>query len=158
MSLRAFAIGKYDVTDAEFLAFLRETGYQPEPCDKLLGLSWDVPTYGRAYPPGEAESPRQPAVCLSWYDAQAYIKWLNGKVHAVGVSTANADAAGQGEPYRLPSEAEWEYAARAGTTTARWWGDGIGKNNANCNGCGSPWDNDLLAPSGSFGPNPSGLL
>ncbi len=152
VTLKAFAIGKYVVTDAEFLAFLRETGYQPEPCDKLLGLSWQVPTYGRAYPPGGTESPRQPAVCLSWYDAQAYLKWLNGKVHP-----GSAAAGGGDGPYRLPSEAEWEYAARAGTATARWWGNALGRNNANCNGCGSRWDNDALAPAGSFGPNPWGL-
>ena len=160
VTLRAFAIGKYVVTDKEFLAFLEDTGYQPEPCDKLLGLSWQVPTYGRAYPPGGVESPRTPAVCLSWYDAQAYIKWLNGKVRALHARTGAAkdvSTAGDDGPYRLPSEAEWEYAARAGTTTARWWGNGIGKNNANCNGCGSKWDNDLLAPEGSFKPNPWGL-
>ena len=60
-------------------------------------------------------------------------------------------------PYRLPTEAEWEYAARAGTTTARWWGDGIGTGEANCNGCGSKWDGQLIAPVGTFGPNPFGL-
>ncbi|HEY1719931.1 MAG TPA: formylglycine-generating enzyme family protein [Magnetospirillaceae bacterium] len=148
VNLRAFALSQSDVTDEQFLAFLRTTGYQPEPCDKRLGLTWDVPNYGRAYPPSPTEAPHLPAVCLSWYDAQAYIKWLNAQV--------NAAHPGEGT-YRLPSEAEWEYAARGGTNTVRWWGDTIGKNNANCNGCGSKWDNDLLAPAGSFGPNPFGL-
>ena len=60
--------------------------------------------------------------------------------------------------YRLPSEAEWEYAARAGTTTARWWGEQVGVAKANCHGCGSQWDNNLIAPVGSFGPNPFGLF
>jgi formylglycine-generating enzyme required for sulfatase activity len=89
---------------------------------------------------------------LSWGAAQAYVGWLNGKVR----SRVAASAKGEG-PYRLPSEAEWEYAARAGTTTERWWGAAIGKGNANCNGCGSLWDDKIIAPVGSFGPNPFGL-
>ena len=149
VSVRAFALGKTDVTVGEFLTFLQDTGYQPEPCDRVLGLMWQSPRRGVADPPGAADLPRQPAVCLSWNDAQAYVAWLNGKVHP-----APKDGGG---PYRLPSEAEWEYAARAGTTTARWWGEDIGAGNANCNGCGSPWDNQLLAPAGRFGPNAFGL-
>jgi formylglycine-generating enzyme required for sulfatase activity len=152
VTLRAFAIGKYEVTTREFLTFLEETGYQPAPCDGVLGLSWRSPGRGRAYPPGETDSPREPAVCLSWNDAQAYIAWLNGKVRRL----ASSPRKGEG-PYRLPSEAEWEYAARAGTTTARWWGDSIGSGEANCHGCGSKWDGTLIAPAGSFGPNPFGL-
>ena len=137
VAVAAFALGKTEVTVEEFLVFLRQTGYQPAPCNHLLGL---------AYPPGFVESPRQPAVCLSWDDAQAYIGWLNTKVGGP-----------HSGPYRLPSEAEWEYAARAGTATARWWGASIGGGNANCNGCGSRWDNSQFAPTGSFGPNPFGL-
>ena len=152
VSVRSFALGKYDVTEGEFLTFLRETGYQPKPCDPLLGISWRSPRRGLAYSPGSAISPRQPAVCLSWYDAQTYLAWLNNKVRDRLAPSIGADG-----PYRLPSEAEWEYAARAGTTTARWWGDAIGVGNANCHGCGSPWDNRFIAPAGSFGPNPFGL-
>ena len=62
-----------------------------------------------------------------------------------------------GQPYRLLTEAEWEYAARAGTTTAYYWGDDIGKGNANCNGCGSQWDAKQTSPVGSFKPNAFGL-
>jgi formylglycine-generating enzyme required for sulfatase activity len=62
-----------------------------------------------------------------------------------------------GKEYRLLTEAEWEYAARAGTTTAYYWGDWIGKNNANCNSCGSEWDGMQTAPVGSFKPNGFGL-
>ncbi len=91
VSVHAFALGKYDVTSEEFLAFLRDA------------------------------------------------------------------AAGGDGPYRLPSEAEWEYAARAGTTTARWWGDAIGIGKANCNGCGSAWNGRELAPVDSFAPNPFGI-
>ena len=72
----------------------------------------------------------------------AYVRWLSGQT---------------GERYRLPSEAEWEYAARAGSVTAYSWGNEIGRNRANCDGCGSQWDNGQTAPVGSFGPNGWGL-
>ncbi len=85
---------------------------------------------------------KRPVINVSWNDVQEYIRWLNQKT---------------GQHYRLPTEAEWEYAARAGTTTRYSWGDEIGKNNANCDGCGSQWDNKKTAPVGSFAPNPWGL-
>ncbi len=72
----------------------------------------------------------------------AYAKWLSRKT---------------GERFRLPTEAEWEYAARAGTQTAYYWGKGFGRNNANCWGCGSRWDSKQTAPVGSFSPNTFGL-
>jgi formylglycine-generating enzyme required for sulfatase activity len=84
----------------------------------------------------------QPVINVSWDHAQQYVAWL---------------ATMTGRPYRLLSEAEWEYAARAGTTTAYSWGDELGKNNANCNGCGSEWDGRQTAPVGSFPPNQFGL-
>jgi formylglycine-generating enzyme required for sulfatase activity len=152
VSLRPFALGKYDVTNEEFLKFLRETGYQPAPCDPILGLSWISLGKGVAYAPGNSPPGDEPATCLNWYDAKAYIAWLNAKVRAQRVQTP-----GVMEPYRLPSEAEWEYAARAGTTTARWWGDAISHGRANCNGCGSGYDGILIAPIGSFAPNRFGL-
>jgi formylglycine-generating enzyme required for sulfatase activity len=152
VSVRAFALGKYDVTNAEFLIFLRQTGYQPPPCDRILNLGWRSPGRGLAYPPGQTDAPLEPAVCLNWNDAQAYLAWLNRKVSTL----ASAPKSGGG-PYHLPSEAEWEYAARAGTTTTRWWGDALGGGHANCNGCGSRWDGKMIAPVGSFGPNPFGL-
>ena len=84
----------------------------------------------------------RPVINVSWDDAQAYVAWLSRKT---------------GEAYRLLSEAEWEYVARAGTTTRYWWGRGIGENRANCDGCGSRWDNERTAPVGSFSPNAFGL-
>ena len=83
-----------------------------------------------------------PVVFVNWDEAQQYVAWLSRMT---------------GRPYRLLTEAEWEYAARAGTTTAYWWGDEIGKGNANCLGCGSKWDARQPAPVGSFKPNAFGL-
>jgi hypothetical protein len=84
----------------------------------------------------------RPVMNVSWHDATAYAEWLSQ---------------GTGKTYRLPTEAEWEYAARAGTDTEYWWGNEIGSNNANCNGCGSQWDGKETAPVGSFAANPFGL-
>jgi len=85
---------------------------------------------------------RRPVIHVSWEDAKAYVTWLAGKT---------------GKAYRLLTEAEWEYAARAGTKTEYYWGDKIGSGNANCWGCGSRWDNKQTAPVGSFKPNRFGL-
>ena len=84
----------------------------------------------------------RPVINVSWDDATAYAAWLSQQT---------------GKTYRLPTEAEWEYAARAGSTTKYPWGDEVGLNNANCDGCGSPWDNKQTAPVGSFAANAFGL-
>ncbi len=84
-----------------------------------------------------------PLYNASWDDAQQYIAWLS-KV--------------SGRPYRLPSEAEWEYAARAGTTTRFSWGEQVGVGLANCADCGSTQDPHAPAPAQRFKPNPFGLL
>jgi len=84
----------------------------------------------------------RPVINVNWNDAQQYVAWLSKMT---------------GEPYHLLTEAEWEYAARAGATTAYYWGDEIGVGNANCNGCGSQWDGRETAPVGSFKPNAFGL-
>jgi formylglycine-generating enzyme required for sulfatase activity len=85
---------------------------------------------------------RRPVVAVDWNDACAYAEWLSQRT---------------GKRYRLPSEAEWEYAARAGTQTAYWWGAEIGRNRANCKDCGSQWDGKQTAPVGSFEANRFGL-
>ena len=104
-----FAIGVYEVTVAEFGRFVDETGYWVvNSCWQMLGSvadgvdrSWRNPGFG--------QGGRHPVVCVSWNDALAYAAWLSRET---------------GEEYRLPSESEWEYAARAGTATARYWGEG----------------------------------
>ena len=85
----------------------------------------------------------RPVINVSWHDAHSYVRWLSEEA---------------GEEYRLLSEAEWEYAARAGSTTKYSWGREIGGNRACCKGCGSPWDTKKrTAPVGSFVANAFGL-
>ena len=85
---------------------------------------------------------RRPVIDVSWEDAQEYVRWLSRET---------------GKRYRLLSASVWEYVARAGTTTEFWWGNEIGRNRANCDGCGSRWDNVQTAPVGSFSANGFGL-
>ena len=85
---------------------------------------------------------RRPVVNVTWRDAIGYAEWLSAQT---------------GERYRLPSEAEWQYAARAGSDTLWPWGDEMLPNRANCMGCGSAWDGEGTAPVGSFPANAWGL-
>ena len=85
---------------------------------------------------------RRPVVNVSWNEAQEYIKWLSSKTR---------------QNYRLPTDAEWEYAARALTKTRYWWGQEVDKNKANCEGCGSLWDGEKTSIVGKFIPNHFGL-
>jgi len=84
----------------------------------------------------------RPVIKVDWNDATAYAEWLSGQT---------------GKRYRLPTEAEWEYAARGGSETKYPWGNEIGRNKANCDGCGSRWDNKQTGPVGSFSANGFGL-
>ena len=129
-----FALGRYPVTRGDFAAFVRETGYSTGSC-----FIWgrhgrsQAPAASAWSQPGFDQTDRDPVVCTTWKDATAYISWLNRKLEDGTHKDDNA-------PYRLPTEAEWEYAARAGTQTAWWWGNAIGVGNAKCDGCGDPDD------------------
>ncbi|TVO76998.1 SUMF1/EgtB/PvdO family nonheme iron enzyme [Sedimenticola selenatireducens] len=90
---------------------------------------------------GWGQGPR-PVINVSWNDAKAYTVWLTEQT---------------GHNYRLPTEAEWEYAAAAGTDTPYWWGFDLGSGKANCFNCGSQWDGVSTAPVGRFEANPYGL-
>ena len=79
---------------------------------------------------------------LSWADAEQFVEWLSKVTQ---------------KPFRLPSEAEWEYAARSGTRTKFWWGDQLQADMANCKGCNEPYDKSQPLKVGSFKPNPLGL-
>ena len=122
---KPFAVGKFEVTFAEWDACVSTSGCKHKPSDQ----SW-----GRG---------KRPVINVSWDDtAKEYLPWLSRRT---------------GKSYQLPTEAEWEYAARAGSPTNYVWGDQIGKNMANCDGCGSQWDNKQTAPVGSFQQNGFGL-
>ena len=83
-----------------------------------------------------------PVSNLSWADAQQFVEWL-AKVTQ--------------KPFRLPSEAEWEYAARGGSRSKYWWGDQLQADIANCKGCNEPYDASQPLKVGSFKPNSFGL-
>jgi len=97
-------------------------------CDKI---STDASAPGNA-----------PVRDVSWDDARKYVAWLSKT---------------SGKSYRLPTEAEWEYAARGGTSTVYWWGDQPRKGTGNCKDCGDPWSDAAPTTVGSFSPNPYGL-
>ena len=106
-----FAIGRHEVTVAEFGRFVDGTGYAAGNSCTVYedGKSWGDRADRSWRNPGFGQSGRFPVVCVNWKDAQAYVAWLSRET---------------GEEYRLPSESEWEYAARAGTSTSRYWGEG----------------------------------
>jgi formylglycine-generating enzyme required for sulfatase activity len=122
VNVKQFAMGKYEVTFAEYDKFANATG-RVKPDDEGWGRG------------------NRPVINVSWNDAVAYTNWLSQQT---------------GKTYRLPTEAEWEYAARAGTETKYWWGNHIGSNKANCYDCGDSFK--YTAPVGSFQSNAFGLF
>ena len=159
---RPFALGKFELTVEQFAAFVAETTYdtgnvcdiwQDGSFDARPGFSWRNPNF--------PQTGKHPAACLSWDDAKAYLAWLSAKT---------------GKTYRLPSEAEWEYAARSGATTRFHFGDNDSDYCRYGNGVDATaladvpaakekgWDalpcrdgHAFTAPAGSFAPNAFGL-
>jgi formylglycine-generating enzyme required for sulfatase activity len=146
-----YAIATTQVTWIQWEACVRDNWCEGAAIDTALSSNADGTRNPRYKDTGRGT---RPAVGMSWYDAQRFVGWLNWK-------TGNDDA------YRLPSEAEWEYAARAGTTTPYPWGDTIDYNRGNFglrgHGVRGPYaegkDRFLneTAPVGSFEPNAWGL-
>jgi formylglycine-generating enzyme required for sulfatase activity len=111
ISIRAFSMGKYPVTRGQFDEFVKATGYKPARrcfADMRGNGKFAVTSDANYTNTGFHQTDQDPVVCVSWDDAKAYVQWL---------------AEGSGKAYRLPSESEWEYAARAGATGSRYWGD-----------------------------------
>ncbi|MDO8263888.1 MAG: formylglycine-generating enzyme family protein [Gallionella sp.] len=159
VKVAAFALGKTEITRGQFAAFAKATKYSTD--DKCWTLekgtfedrsaNWDKPGY--------AQGDKHPVACINWNDAKAYAKWMSRKT---------------GKRYRLPTEAEWEYAARGKTSTSRYWGDNPDeaceyanvadeKAQAQIDGATSWWVHKCMdgfaytAPVGSFKANAFGL-
>ncbi|OQY55775.1 MAG: hypothetical protein DRR08_13470 [Candidatus Parabeggiatoa sp. nov. 2] len=109
VSVARFAMGRYEVTVGEFRQFVNATGYKTDAEKKGSCYTWVGGNSGKNWRNlGFSQTNTHPVVCVSWNDATAYAKWLSQQT---------------GHTYRLPTEAQWEYAARAGTTTSRYWGN-----------------------------------
>ncbi len=152
---RPFALATHEVTVAEFRAFVEAEGYRTQAecdtrCYGLNGADQQSDSKVGWRSPGFEQGDDHPVVCVSWNDAQAYVRWLSDKT---------------GAEYRLPSEAEWEYAARAGTETPFWTGDCIDTDQANYDGnydyagCGAKTGvlREGTVPAASLPANPVGL-
>ena len=109
-------------------------------CPVTQGL-WKA-VMGEENNPSDFQGDERPVKNVSWNDALAYTEWLSRKSR---------------QHYRLPTDAEWEYAARANSGTRFWWGEEAGQGRANCDGCGSLWDGEQSARVGRFPPNAFGL-
>ncbi|WP_332854915.1 formylglycine-generating enzyme family protein [Duganella sp. S19_KUP01_CR8] len=108
VSVPSFKLGKYEVTVKEFAEFVHASGYpMPTKCVQMNSKKWfdDVPGTWQKHTTSSSQF--EPVSCIGWNEAHAYVQWL---------------AKATGKPYRLPSEAEWEYAARGGTSSTHYWG------------------------------------
>ena len=145
---RAFGITDTEITVADFRKFVNDTAYvtEAEKNGSCAVLQNGMPKFDENLNwrnAGFSQSESSPVVCVSLNDAQAYAQWLTQK---------------SGFNYSIPTEVQWEYAARAGTETDFWWGNDVGFGKANCRNCGSDYSNQRTAPVGSFQRNPWGLF
>jgi formylglycine-generating enzyme required for sulfatase activity len=157
VNIKQFACGKFDITKAQWALFVAEThrpatggcSWSGLPADTSV-KPWDPNPAANWNHIGFMQDSTHPVVCITWYDAKEYVQWLSKKTGFI---------------YRLLSEAEWEYAARAGTTTAYYWGDSASHEYANYGadttfgiGCAKGKDQWInTSPVGSFASNAFGL-
>ena len=157
VNIRKFAAGKFNITRGQWAAFVSDTNRPTKGGCSWSGLPgaadskpWDPHPDASWKNLGFEQDDNHPVVCVSWNDAQDYVKWLSAKTKA---------------KYRLLTEAEWEYAARAGTTTAFPWGPTASHEHANYGtdtvaGVGLASGRDKwvkTSPVGSFPPNQFGI-
>lgn len=149
VKLPAFKLSRYEIPVRRFEQFTKQTGYKTQAEHNTDGLgcavynadgSWGWEQGYHWKNVGFTQTPLDPAVCITWNDASAYIQWLNKMWE--GKRT-----------FRLVSEAEWEYAARAGGRSKYPMGSSLGNNKTVCDGCGSIWDVKRTAPIDSFALN-----
>lgn len=156
---QSLAVGRFEITRGQFAAFVQETGYKAESACYVwaMGAVWENQPGKTWRDPGFAQDDLHPVVCVNWQDTKAYLSWLSRKT---------------GKPYRLPTESEWEYFARAGSKTSRYWGDdpSLGCDYANLHDASTQqqfhfdWEPhdckdgfNATAPVGKFKPNAFGL-
>jgi len=159
VSVRSFAAGKFEVSRGQFAAFVKDSGHNAgNECFTFEDGKYEKRSRRNWQNPGYSQTDSHPVVCVSWDDARAYLAWLSSKT---------------GKTYRLLSEAEWEYGARAGSGTARSWGEspdqacGYGNIGDQATKSRVPgWTYEVhnctdghayTAPGGSFKPNAFGL-
>lgn len=161
---KRFMLGVHEVTKGQFAAFVKDTAYKTD-AEKLglasawTGKRWDIVKGASWRNPGFEQEGSHPVIEVSWSDAIAFVVWLSRK---------------EAKNYRLPSEAEWEYACRSGSATAYYWGDDPDDGKGWLNGAGLEWKEKLgvwgdwegfswrdnyafTSPVGSFKPNAWGL-
>jgi len=132
VDIARFAAGQVEVTRGQYRIFAETTGRDGVGCFAWTGSQFELQQHLSWRDPGYAQDDRHPVACVSWEDAGAYVRWLRHRT---------------GKTYRLLSEAEWEYAARAGTDTARFWGDDGTRACAYANGA----DPSTAASAGALG-------
>lgn len=125
-----FYLSKTEITNEQFAFYVQAQRLGEQVEQKVINFS------------RSKDNGQFPVAEISWRGAMAYTNWLSEQTQ---------------RSCRLPTEAEWEYAARSGKNTAYPWGDDVGVNNANCDGCGSQWDKKQAAPVGQFQANSYGL-